>query len=137
VRYNIDIRNREAKEMKKEMMQLIKQSKQEAATLVRFANPHTQHHTKYLPTAARITEILLRHIPYGTEKPVITGFRVSEFHSNALIKTARFIVTLANGDTYEITAYQHMKGRTAEEKEADKKVTFPSGLFNVFHTKIA
>ncbi len=119
--------------MKKEMLELVKDSKQRAAELVRFANPKS----KTRPSIERVIEILLRSIPYCEEKPVITNFSVTEYHKNSLIKVARFKVETVEGKVFEISAYQHLKGRTQEEKEADKTATFPSGLFNIFHKEIA
>lgn len=120
--------------MTREMMNRIKTKKQEAAELVRYANPKS----KTRPTIERVTELMIGHIPYAYSegKPVITNIEIKEYHMNCIIKTARFIVTLENGKVWEISVYQHLKGRTAEEKEADKTATFPSGLFNIFHDDV-
>lgn len=119
--------------MTREMQQRIKKAKENAAILVRYANPKS----KSKPTVETVLEILHRHIPYcGTVRPVITNFTVSEFHRNTIIKSARFIVKLDNGKSYEITAYEDLKGRTPEQREEDKTATYPSGLFTIFHTEI-
>lgn len=70
------------------------------------------------------------------EKPVITDISVTEYHKNSIIETAYFKVNTADGRTFEITAYKNLKGRTPEEKEADRTATFPSGLFTIFHGEI-
>lgn len=120
--------------MTRETMKRIRESKARAALLVRYANPKS----KSKPTEKEVLEILSRNIPYcGTVRPVIEKFTVTEFHRNPIIKTARYIVELDNGKRYKITAYENLKGRTPEEKEADKTATFPSGLFNIFHDEIA
>lgn len=115
------------------MMKRIKQNKENAALLVRYANPKS----KSKPTDEQVLEILYRHIPYcGTIRPIIKYFTVSRFNRNKIIKSAYFVVELDNGKSYEISAYQDLKGRTPEEKEADKTAEFPSGLFTIFHTEI-
>lgn len=121
-------------DMTREMMNSIKRNKQEAAELVRFANPKS----KTRPTIERINEIMMGRVPYAYSegKPVITNITVKEYNRNRIIKSARFIVTLANGKVWEITAYEHLKGRTPEEREADKTANYPSGLFRIFHDEI-
>lgn len=119
--------------MTREMLKMVKESKQRAAELVRFANPKSKNR----PSVERVTEILSNNIPYCGEKPVITNISVTEYHKNNIIKSAHFMVETANGKVFKISAYQHLKGRTQEEKEADKSATFPSGLFNIFHFEIA
>lgn len=119
--------------MTREMMKRIREHKAEAALLVRYANPKS----KSKPTAKEVLAILYRHIPYcGTVRPVINSFSVTRFNRNAIIKSAYFVVELDNGKSYEISAYEDLKGRTPEEKEADKTAEFPSGLFTIFHTEI-
>lgn len=118
--------------MTRDTMKRIKESKQRAAELIRYANPRS----KSEPTAERVEELLLTHIPYRTERPTITSFEVTRYNVNRLIRSARFLVETSDGKTWEIDAYEHLKGRTPEEKEADKVATFPSGLFNVFHSEI-
>lgn len=88
-------------------------------------------------TDEQVLEVLYRHIPYaGTVRPTIKSFTVSEFNRNAIIRSARFIVDLDNGKSYKITAYEDLKGRTPEQREADKTAQFPSGLFTIFHDEI-
>lgn len=118
--------------MTREMMKRIKESKQRAAELVQYANPKSRKRS----TIERITELLSRHIPYSGEKPVITSVSVMEYHKNSIIETACFRVDTEDGRAFKITACKNLKGRTPEEKEADKTATFPSGLFNVFHDEI-
>lgn len=118
--------------MTRDMQKSIKGNKQRAAELVRYANPKSKNR----PSIERITEILSMHVPYCGKKPAITNFSVMSYHKNSIIKTAYYRVELDNGKAWKITAYQHLKGRTPEEKEADKTATFPSGLFNIFHDEI-
>ena len=119
--------------MNREQMKRIRESKAEATLLVRYANAKSRNK----PTAEQVLEVLKRHIPYcGTIRPAIEKFVVTYYNANAVIKTARFRVELDNGKAWEITAYQNFKGRTPEEREADKTATFPSGLFNIFHDEI-
>lgn len=118
--------------MTRETMKRIKESKQRAAELVRYANPKSRKR----PTMEHITEIMERNIPYCGEKPVITNIRVMEYHKNSIIETAYFRVDTADGKAFKITACKNLKGRTPEEKEADKTAQFPSGLFNIFHDEI-
>ena len=115
------------------MQKAIKDSKAEAALLVRYANPKS----KSKPTAEQVIEILKRHIPYcGTVRPIIEKFTVTKFNRNSIQRSAHFIVELDNGKKWDISAFESLKGRTPEEKEADKTATFPSGLFNIFHDEI-
>jgi len=125
---------RRTTKMTREMQQLVKKTKLDSAELVRYANPKS----KTIPSLERITEILSGNIPYRfcEGKPTITNIRVTEYHRNHIIKTARFKVETSNNRTFEITAYQHLTGRTPEEKEADKTADFPSGLFKIFHKEI-
>lgn len=103
--------------MTRDMIKRIKKNKENAALLVRYANPKS----KSKPTEEEVLEILYRHIPYcGTIRPVIKSFTVSRFNRNKIIKCAYFVVELDNGKTYEISAYQDLKGRTPEQKEEDK-----------------
>lgn len=119
--------------MTRKMMKLVKQAKENAALLVRYANPKS----KSKPTEEEVLEILYRHIPYcGTVRPIIKSFTVSRFNRNKIIKCAYFVVELDNSKAYEISAYQNLTGRTPEEKEADKTAVYPSGLFTIFHTEI-
>lgn len=119
--------------MTREMQKSIKERKAEAALLVRYANPKS----KSKPTAGQVLEVLKRHIPYrGTVRPVITKFTVSEFNRNPIQRSAHFLVELDNGKQWDISAYESLRGRTPEEKEADKSATFPSGLFKIFHDEI-
>lgn len=117
--------------MTKEMQKRIKESKQRAIELVRYANPKS----KIRPSIERVTEILSMNIPYCGDKPVITNISVTEYHKNDIIKSAHFRVEIANGKVFDISAYQHLTGRTQEQKEEDKTATFPSGLFNIFHSE--
>lgn len=119
--------------MTREMQKNIKRVKEQAAILVRYANPRS----KNKPTFERVKEILSRHIPYcGGVVPAIVSVEVSEFHRNSIIKSAYFIVTVENGKKYKISAYENLTGRTPEQKEADKTADFPSGLFRIFHDEI-
>ncbi len=119
--------------MTRETQKEIKRRKQEAAKLVRYANPRS----KSRPSVELVSEILLSHIPYRFQKPVVSSFVVTEYHRNRLIKCAYFNVETADGKVFEISAYEHLKGRTPEEKEADRTASFPSGLFRIFHSEIA
>lgn len=115
------------------MQKRIRESKAKAALLVRYANPKS----KSKPTDEQVLEVLKCHIPYcGTNRPTIKKFTVTEFNRNTIIKTAHFLVELDNGKKWDISAYENLKGRTLEQKEADKTATFPSGLFNIFHDEI-
>lgn len=118
--------------MTREMMKRVKESKQRAAELIQYANPKSRRRS----TIERITELLSGHIPYSGEKPVITSVSVMEYHRNDIIESAHFKVETAEGKAFKITAYKDLKGRTPEEKEADKTAEFPSGLFNIFHDEI-
>lgn len=118
--------------MTRDMMKRIKKNKENAALLVRYANPKS----KSKPTEEEVLEILYRHIPYCGTRPAIKSFTVSRFNRNKIIKCAYFVVELDNGKTYEISAYQDLKGRTPEQKEEDKTAEYPSGLFTIFHTEI-
>lgn len=120
--------------MTREMQKMIMESKQQAAELIRFANPKS----KNTSSIGRVTEILSNNIPYcNGEKPVITNISVSRYSKNRIIKSAQFRVKTADGKVFKIDAYQNLTGRTQEEKEADKTATFPSGLFNIFYSEIA
>ncbi|CDC05058.1 unknown [[Clostridium] leptum CAG:27] len=119
--------------MTREMQKAIKERKAEAALLVQYANPKS----KSKPTIEQVLEVLKRHIPYcGPIRPVIEKFTVSEFNRNPIQRSAHFLVELDNGKQWDISVYESLKGRTPEEKEADKTATFPSGLFNIFHDEI-
>ena len=119
--------------MTREMQKSIKRAKEQAAILVRYANPRS----KSKPTFEQVKEILSRHIPYcGGVVPAIVSVEISEFHRNSIIKSAYFIVTVENGKKYKISAYENLTGRTPEQKEADKTADFPSGLFRIFHDEI-
>jgi hypothetical protein len=118
--------------MNREMQRRIRERKQEAAELIRYANVKSKTH----PTIERVTEIISQHIPYSGEKPSITSIEVIECHKNDIIRSAYFKVVVSNGKAFKISAYQNLKGRTQIEKEADKTETFPSGLFNIFHDEI-
>lgn len=119
--------------MTREMQKAIKERKAEAALLVRYANPKS----KSKPTTEQVLEVLKRHIPYcGTIRPAIEKFAVTEFNRNPIQRSAHFIVELDNGKKWDISVYESLKGRTPEEKEADKTATFPSGLFKIFHDEI-
>ena len=118
--------------MTREMQKRIKESKQRAAELVRYANPKS----KINPSLEAVTKILLMSIPYRTIKPVITKVEVIRYSQNPIIKCAYFRVETADDKAFEISVYQYLTGRTKEEKEADKTATFPSGLFNIFHDEI-
>ena len=115
---------------------MVTESKQRAAELIRYASPNNGRNMKNRPTIERVTEILSGCIPYNAEKPVISNISVMEYSKNDIIKSAHFRVETENGKAFKISAYQHLKGRTQEEKEADKTATFPSGLFNIFHSEI-
>lgn len=119
--------------MTREMMNNIKRAKEQAKLLVRYANPKS----KSKPTEQQVLEILHRHIPYCVAvRHAIEKFTVSRFSRNEIIRSAYFIVELDNGEKYEISAYENLKGRTLEEREADKTANYPSGLFTIFHSKI-
>ena len=119
--------------MTRDTQKLIKKNKQEAAELVRYANPKS----KSRPSIDRVMKILLPHIPYcGIAKPVITKVEVSRYSQNSIIKCAYFRVETADSKAFEISVYQKLTGRKQAEKEADKTATFPSGLFNIFHDEI-
>lgn len=119
--------------MTRETMKRIRQAKENAALLVRYANPKS----KSKPTEEQVLEILYRHIPYrGTVRPIIKSFTVTRFERNRIIRCAYFVVELDNGKHYEISAYEHLTGRTPEQKEEDKTATYPSGLFTIFHDEI-
>lgn len=119
--------------MTREMQKAVKESKAEAALLVRYANPKSRSK----PTTEQVLEVLKRHIPYcGTIRPAIEKFTVTEFNRNPIQRSAHFLVELDNGKQWDISVYESLKGRTPEEKEADKTATFPSGLFNIFHDEI-
>jgi hypothetical protein len=118
--------------MTREMQRMIKTSKQRAAELVRYANPRS----KSKPSKERVTEILLGNIPYCQERPIISSFTVTRYNRNRIIRSARFQAETTDGKTWEIDAYEHLTGRTPEEKERDKTATFPSGLFNIFYSEI-
>lgn len=90
--------------MTKDMMKRIKKNKENAALLVRYANPKS----KSKPTEEEVLEILYRHIPYCGTRPAIKSFTVSRFNRNKIIKCAYFVVELDNGKTYEISAYQDL-----------------------------
>lgn len=121
--------------MTREMLKMVKENKQRAAELVRYANPKS----KKKPSIESVTEILLASIPYNYSegKPVIVKFSVIRWNVNRLIRSAKFQIETLNGKTWEIDAYENLTGRTPEEKEADKVATFPSGLFRIFHKEIA
>lgn len=119
--------------MTREMQALVKRAKEQAAVLVRYANPRS----KSKPMLDQVKNILSRHIPYcNGVVPAIVSFEVSEFHRNSIIRSAYFIVAVENGKKYEISAYEHLTGRTPEQREADKTADFPSGLFTIFHDEI-
>lgn len=118
--------------MKRDMQEAIKKSKQEASELIKYANPKSRNR----PSLERVTDIVSRRIPYRLDKPIITSISITSYSRNNLIKTARFKVETAAGKVFEISAYQYLTGRTQEQKEEDKTATFPSGLFNIFHSVI-
>lgn len=118
--------------MKKEMIKQVKRAKENAAILVRYANPKS----KSKPTEEQVLSILYRHIPYGTVRPTIKNFTVARFSRNRIIRCAYFVVELDNGKKYKISAYEDLKGRTPEQKEEDKTAQFPSGLFTIFHEEM-
>lgn len=119
--------------MTREMMKRIRRAKEESSLLVRYANPKS----KCKPTEEQVLSILYHHIPCcGAIRPIIKKFTVYNFSRNSLLKSAYFIVELDNGKSYKISAYENLKGRTPEQKEADKTATFPSGLFTIFHDEI-
>jgi len=120
--------------MTREMQKAIKNSKQHSAELVRYANPKS----KSKPSVERIAELLKEYIPYRYDegKPEITNFSVTGWNLNRIIRSAQFRVETSNGKVFEIDAYQHLTGRTQEQKEQDKTTDFPSGLFNIFHSEL-
>ena len=118
--------------MTRETQRRIRESKQRAAELVRYANPRS----KSKPSVERVTELLLMNIPYSTVRPIVMSFNVTGWNRNSIIRAAQYKVETTDGKVWEIDAYEHLKGRTQEQKEADKTATFPSGLFNIFHSDI-
>ena len=65
--------------MTREMQALVKRAKEQAAVLVRYANPRS----KSKPTLEQVKNILARHIPYcNGVVPAIVSCEVSEFHHN-------------------------------------------------------
>lgn len=64
--------------MTRDMMKRIKKNKENAALLVRYANPKS----KSKPTEEEVLEILYRHIPYCGTRPAIKSFTVSRFNRN-------------------------------------------------------
>lgn len=119
--------------MKMEMLKRVKEVRQEAAELVRYANPRS----RIRPTYEWVVEKMVRHIPYGCgARPVIKSVTVKSYECNRIIKTARFLVETESRGTWEITAYEDRVARTPAEREADKEASFPSGLFKIFHDKV-
>ena len=117
----------------KEILQIIKERKQQTSDLVRYANPKSRTR----PCIERVIQIVSDKIPYsGITRPVVTGATTTYYSRNSLIKTARFRVETAFHGAWEVTAYQHLKGRSNEERQADNNSTFPSGLFTIFTNKI-
>jgi hypothetical protein len=117
----------------KEILQLIKERKQQTSDLVRYANPKS----KTRPCIERVLQIVSAKIPYkGLTRPVVTSAAVTYYSRNQIIKTARFRVETAFHGAWEISAYQHLKGRSKEERQADNNSTFPSGLFTIFADRI-
>ena len=106
--------------MTRDMMKRIKKNKENAALLVRYANPKS----KSKPTEEEVLEILYRHIPYCGTRPAIKSFTVSRFNRNKIIKCAYFVVELDNGKTYEISAYQDLKGRTPKGRGQNRRISF-------------
>ena len=119
--------------MTREMQKIIRERKHEAAELVRYANPRS----KKRPSLKWVTKVLSSHIPYCVVKPVITNVSVMDYNKNRIIKYACFRIETDIGRVFEVRAYQNLKGRTQEEKEADKTANFPSGLFKIFGSVIA
>jgi len=122
--------------MTREMQRRIRENKQEAVELIRYAAPQNGRTLKNCPSVGSVTKILEKHVLYNGEKPVITNIEIIDYSKNDIIKSAHFRVKTAEGRTFKITAYQELKGRTQEQKEYDKTAMFPSGLFNVFHDEI-
>jgi len=120
--------------MTREMQQTIKRRKQEAADLVRFANPRS----KSKPTAEQIKDILLPHIPYSYSegKPVITEFSIKSFSTNHMVGYADYLVKLETGKMWMISAYDHKTGRTPKQRAEDKTADWPSGYFVIFHDEV-
>jgi hypothetical protein len=118
--------------MTKNMIAMCKKNRQEAVELIQYANPKS----KSRPTIERVTEILNGRVLYSGKKPEIISIIVKRYNRNSIIRSAQFTVTTSEGRTFTIDAYQHLKGRTQEEKEADKVATFPSLLFNTFSTEV-
>lgn len=117
----------------KETMKLVKERKQQSADLIRYANPKSRTR----PCLERVVQIVGDKIPYkGITRPVVTNTIVTYYSCNSLIKTARFRVETAFHGAWEITAYQHRRGQSKEERQADNNSTFPSGLFTIFADKI-
>lgn len=84
--------------MTREMQALVKRAKEQAAVLVRYANPRS----KSKPTLDQVKNILSRHIPYcDGVVPAIVSCEVSEFHRNSIIRSAYFIVAVENGKKCE------------------------------------
>ncbi len=125
--------------MTREMQKRVKEKKERAAALVRYAAPKNGRNMKNCPTLEEVKAILAQHIPYRFDegKPIIASVEIAHHSKNTLIEMARFTVELANGKVWEIDAHKLLKDvRTPEEKEADKTATFPSGLFCIFHNEI-
>lgn len=119
--------------MTRETQRLIKQNKEEADQLIRWANPRSKTHPRF----NEVIQILQRHIPYyGIVKPVVVDLMVKSYNINKIQKSAHFIVRLEDHREFDISVYQNLVGRTPEEKESDKTADFPSGLFNIFHDEI-
>lgn len=118
--------------MTREMQRRIRESKQRAKTLVRFANPRTRKR----PTTDEVMAIICKAgVPFQLRGEVV-DFKVNSYSSGQLIRAARYTVTVSGGRQFLITAYQHMAPDSPEEKALDAKLDLPSGLYNIFSQEI-
>jgi len=119
--------------MKRDMLQLVAETKRKANKLIRYANPRS----KARPTIEEVKKIIQRNIPYKRSgaRPVIEEIIVREYHKNPIQKSAHFFVITDIG-IFEISVYERIGAQPAEEKECDKTETFPSGLFKIFSNLI-
>ena len=115
-----------------ETMKMVKERKQQAAELIRFANPKS----RIRPSVERVIQVVSGKIPYKTSIPCVTSVTATYYSKNSLIETARLRVETAFHGAWEVTAYKNLVGRSEQERQADSVADFPSGLFKVFADKI-